>query len=133
MFKKLILLSLLLFTFVGFSGNLKAQTLIFCESVDANGNPEGKSSVFNISSSGGYLDMLVNLREDLNCYTVKYDVYKVVNGSDVYQYTITQDTQLDWRWFWYKITFYDEGKYNIYLYDCNDYLLTSGSVRIQYK
>ena len=65
--------------------------------------------------------------------TVKYEVYKVVNGSDVYQYTITQDTQLDWRWFWYKITFYDEGKYNIYLYDCNDYLLTSGSVRIQYK
>jgi hypothetical protein len=134
MIKKLISFSFLALILFIFSNNLKAQTLYFCESVDKDGYAVTESSVFNISRDGGYLDMLVRIPYDLGSTSVKFVIYKVDSyGSEVYDNTIYQDTQRDWRWFWKQVTFYDAGKYNVYVYDGSDYLLTSGSVRIQYR
>ncbi len=134
MLKKLITISCLACTLFIFSNSLKAQTLYFCESVDKDGYPVTESSVFNIGRDGGYLDMLVRLPYDLNCRSVRYEIYKIDSyGSEVYDNTITQDTERDWRWFWKQVTFYSSGRYNVYVYDCYDALLTSGSVRIQYR
>ena len=134
MIKKLLTASFFALTLFIFSKGLFSQTLTFCESVDNNGNPNSPSAVFNIGSNGGYLDMLVSIPYDLNCKSVRYEVYKLDSyGSEIYSTTIYQDTQRDWRWFWKEITFYDSGKYHIYVYDSNDYLLTSGSVQIQFN
>lgn len=134
MTKKFFSLTLLIFSLSVITIGVKSQSLTFCESVDANGNPVSSSSLFYIGSGGGYLDMLVNINYDLNCYSVRYEIYKVSsNGSESYSTTITQSSKPDWRWFYKEVTFYDEGKYNVYVYDCNDYLLTSGSVRIQFR
>jgi len=134
MSKKIFTFSFLFFTLLLLSGNLKSQTLYFCESVDRGGYPVTESSVWNISRDGGYFDFLVRLPYDLNCRSVRYEIYKVDSyGSEVFDNTITQDTERDWRWFWKQVTFYSTGKFNIYVYDCNDYLLASGSVRIQYR
>ena len=94
MTKKILTVLFIALTFFIFSENVFAQSLTFCEQVDKNGNPVSPSSVFNIGSSGGYLDMLVNIPFDLNCMS---------------------------------------GNYNIYVYDSNNSLLTSGSVQIQFK
>jgi len=134
MINKSINILFIVFTLFVFSKGLFAQSLTFCESVDNNGNPNSPSTVFDIGNNGGYLDMLVNIPFDLNCRSVRYEVYRVDSyGSEVYNTTIYQDTQRDWRWFWKEITFYDAGKYNVYVYDSNDYLLTSGSVQIQFR
>ena len=134
MLKKLLALSFAVMTILMLSGSSNAQTLHFCEGVDGDGYPISESSVFNISSSGGYLYFLVRLPYAINCRSVRYEVYKVDRyGSENYDNTIYQDTERDWTWFWKKVTFYDDAKYNIYVYDCYDYLLTSGSVRIQYR
>ena len=134
MIKKLSVLFLFYFVFMGLTGSSNAQTLYFCEGVDDSGYPITESSVFNIPRSGGYLYFLTRLPYDLNCRSVRYEIYKVDSyGYENYYDTKYQDTQRDWRWFYYKYTFYDSGKFNVYVYDCTDYLLTSSTLRIQYK
>jgi hypothetical protein len=134
MYKKLSLFIFAVITLLSLAGEAKSQTFYFCEGVDSDGYPITESSVFNISRSGGYLYFLTRLPYDLNCRSVRYEIYKVDSyGYENYYDTKYQDTQRDWRWFWLKYTFYDSGKFNVYVYDCGDYLLTSGSVRIQYR
>lgn len=134
MLKKFLAVTFVAVTMFALSGNLKSQTLYFCESVDNDGYPITESTVFNISSSGSYFYFLVRLPYAINCRSVRYEIYKVDRyGSESYDNTIYQDTERDWTWFYKQITFYDAGKYNVYVYDCYDYLLTSGSVRTQYR
>lgn len=134
MLKKLFAFLFLAVTLFVFSGSLRSQTLYFCESVDRDGYPITESSVWNISRDGGYFDFLVRLPYDLGCRSIRYEIYKIDSyGSEVYDNTIYQDTERNWRWFYKQVTFYSTGKFNVYVYDCNDYLLTSGSVRVQYR
>ena len=134
MLKKIFAFSLFALTLFVVTNNLKAQSIYFCESVSSDGYPVTESSTFTIGSSGGYLDILVKLPYELNCRTVRYEIYKVDSyGSETYSTTISQDTERNWVWFYKQVTFYDSGKYNVYVYDCNDALLTSGSVRIQFQ
>ncbi len=134
MLKKFLTVSFFVLTLFALSGITKGQTLYFCESVDNDGYPVTESTVFNISSSGSYFDFLVRLPYAVNCRSVRYEIYKVDRaGNESYDNTIYQDTEKDWTWFYKQVTFYDAAKYNIYVYDCYDYLLTSGSVRTQYR
>lgn len=134
MLKKIFAFSFFALMLFVVTNNLKAQTLYFCESVSSDGYPVTESSTFTIGSSGGYLDMLVKLPYELNCRSVRYEIYKVDSyGSETYSTTINQDTERNWVWFYKQVTFYDSGKYNVYVYDCSDALLTSGSVRIQFR
>jgi hypothetical protein len=134
MLKKLIAFSFFALMLFVLTNNLKAQSMYFCESVSSDGYPVTESSTFTIGSSGGYLDILVKLPYELNCRSVRYEIYKVDSyGSETYSTTISQDTERNWVWFYKQVTFYDSGKYNVYVYDCGDALLTSGSVRIQFQ
>ena len=113
---------------------LQAQTLFFCEDVDKDGYPENESTTFTIGSTGGWLKVLVKLDDEVDCDEVKYVIYKVSrSGKEKYDNTITQDVEDNWVWFWKQITFYDDGKFNVYVYDKYENFLTSGSVRINFK
>ena len=113
---------------------LQAQVLHFCEDVDEDGYPKNESSTFTIGSEGGWLKVLVKLDDEIDCDEVKYVIYKVSrSGKEKYDNTITQDVEDNWVWFWKQITFYDDGKYNVYVYDKYDNFLTSGSVRINFR
>jgi hypothetical protein len=59
--KKLLSAVFLVLTLLVLSGSSSAQSIYFCEGVDNSGYPITESSVFNISSSGGYLYILVRL------------------------------------------------------------------------
>ena len=132
--KKALLFVLLLAASLTLSQSLKAQSLYFCESVDKDGYPIGESTVFNIPSSGGYLNMLVRLPYSLDVTSVRYEIYKVDrSGNESYDNTIYQDTERSWVWFWKQVTFYKTGTYNVYVYDPSNYLLTSGTIKINYK
>lgn len=132
--KKALLFVLLLAASLTLSQSLKAQSLYFCESVDKDGYPIGESTVFNIPSSGGYLNMLVRLPYSLDVTSVRYEIYKVDrSGNESYDNTIYQDTERSWVWFWKQVTFYQTGTYNVYVYDPSNYLLTSGTIKINYR
>ncbi|CAN5610760.1 hypothetical protein BH10BAC5_BH10BAC5_01760 [soil metagenome] len=121
----------LLFIFNSFTN---AQTLSFCEDVNSKGNPVNYSTTFNIGSGGGYLYFLVNLPYNLNSRSVKYDIFRLDSyGSEVYDNTIYQDTELSWDYFYKQVTFYKSGTYNIYVYDSSDYMLASGSIKINMR
>jgi hypothetical protein len=129
-FVLILLFSISLLTKPGFS-----QSLTFCEGVDAQGNAEGASSTFNIPSGGGYFYFLVNLGYEVGCSYVNYDIYKLSsNNAETYNTTISQDDMTTtWTWFWKKVTFYESGRYHIYVYDCDGTLLTSSYVTIKFK
>ena len=129
MIKKLLSIAVLAIALFALGQESSAQSLYFCEGVTSDGYPITESSVFNIGSSGGYVKVLVRLPYEVACRSVRFEVYR--NGN--YDNTIYVDTEKSWVWFWKDITFYKTGEYSVYVFDCFDYQLTSGSVRIQYR
>ena len=129
MIKRILSITVIALAFFAISESSNAQTMYFCEGVSSDGYPTGESSVFNISRDGGFLYTLVRLPYEVACRSVRLEIYR--NGE--YDNTLYLDTEKDWTWFWKKITFYKSGNYSIYCYDCFDYMLTSGSVKIQYR
>ncbi|MBE2219137.1 MAG: hypothetical protein IAE90_13085 [Ignavibacteria bacterium] len=129
MLKKLTVVSLFLLALFAVTGNTSSQTMYFCEGVTDDGYPITESSTFNIGSGGGYVYALVRLPYEIACRSVRFEVYR--NGA--YDNTIYVDTEKNWVWFWKKITFYDSGNFTVYAYDCFDYQLCSGSVRINFR
>lgn len=120
----------LLFTFFFILiSNLNAQTMYFCEGVDDDGYPINDASSFTIPDDGGYLYVLIRLSYEVDCESVRLEIYR--NGN--YDNTIYLDTEYEWSWFWKQITFYKRGNYDIYAYDCYDYELASGRVRIDFE
>ena len=132
--KKLFLAAFIMLAVFALSNMSKAQTLYFCEGVDDDGYPITESNVFNISLDGSYLYFLVRMPYEIDCSSVRYEIYEVdYDGFETYSSTIYQDVEYDWIWFWKKVTFYDPGFYNVYVYDCRDYVLTSNTIRIKYR
>lgn len=129
MLKKLTVVSLFLLALLAVTGNTKSQSIYFCEGVTDDGYPITESSTFNIGSGGGYVYVLVRLPYEIACRSVRLEIYR--NGA--YDNTIYVDTEKNWVWFWKKVTFYDSGNFTVYAYDCFDYNLTSGSVRINFR
>jgi hypothetical protein len=126
LFTKIFSTAVICFLWLSFPVN--AQTMYFCEGVDDDGYPITEASSFTIPDDGGYLYVLVRLPYEVDCRSVSMEIYR--NGD--YDNTIYLDTERNWVWFWKQVTFYKRGTYKIYVYDCYDDLLTSGSVEINY-
>ena len=132
-YNKLLTTVFVIFVSFNFSNAGFSQSLQFCEDVSKDGAPINASSVFNISTKGGYLKCLTTLPYRIGTQTVSYDVYKVdSDGIESYETTIYQDVDPSWTWFWKEITFYDAGIYNINVYDGEKNFLASSQIRIQY-
>lgn len=112
-----------------------SQSLYFCESVDASGNPSGESSTFNIPRNGGYFYFLVKLPFTVECTDVYYEIYDVYSDySENYNTSITHDgLGKNWTWFWKKVTFYTAGYYHVYVKDCYGATLASSYLTINLK
>ncbi len=119
---------------IAFTSNYSfAQSLQFCEDVSSDGIPIKASTVFNICSKGGYLKCLTSLPYRVGTSSVNYEVYRIdYDGNEKYDNTIYQEVDPSWTWFYKEITFYDEGRYNIYVYDSSKNFLASAQIRIQY-
>ena len=136
MLKKIIITSFLFITLVLITKASFSQTLYFCEGYTNEGYPKGESSTFYIPSGGGWFYFLVRLPYEVQCYSVKYEIYRVdtYDYSESYSTTIYHDDlSLNWVWFCKKVTFYRPGLYNVYVVDCNGYTLTSRYVTVDWK
>ncbi len=124
---------ILTFLFINLANFGYSQSLQFCEDVGSNGVPIKPSSVFSIESKGGYLKCLTSLPYRVGTSNVNYEVYRIDSeGNEKYDNTIQQAVDPSWTWFFKEITFYDEGRYNIYVYDSDKNFLASQQIRIQY-
>lgn len=129
MLKKFLSITIIAIALFALSEKTNAQSIYFCEGVSNDGYPITESSVFNIGRDGGYVYVLVRLPYEVACRSVRFEIEK----DGYYDNTVYVDTEKNWVWFWKQITFYDAGRYTFRVYDCFDYQLTSGSVRIQYR
>jgi hypothetical protein len=130
---KILLTGIIIFVSIGLNNIVYSQSLEFCEDVSDDGTPINASSVFNIDTKGGYLKCLTILPYRIGTASVSYEVYKVDSeGNESYDNTIYQDVDPSWTWFWKEIIFYDEGRYNISVYDGDKNFLASSQIRIQY-
>jgi hypothetical protein len=112
-----------------FSMSVNAQSIYFCEGVDDDGYAINEATSFTIPRDGGYLYVLVRLPYEIDCSSVKFEIYR----NEKYDNTIYLDTEENWAWFWKQITFYKRGTYDIYVLDCDDNEITSGSVKINFE
>ncbi len=127
MIKKIFFLCLITAAMGFLSGSSHAQTLQFCEGVSNDGYAITPSNHFYIQPGGGYLYVLVNLPYDVDCTSVRYEIYL----DNKYNSTINQEVQTNWQWFWEKITFTTPGIYTVYCVDCNDIAVPIGKVKIE--
>ncbi|HEY3249873.1 MAG TPA: hypothetical protein VGK25_02035 [Ignavibacteria bacterium] len=127
--KKLLFFAIIVIGFFAITKSSNSQTMYFCEGVDNSGYPITESSTFTIRNEGDYVYVLVRLPYEVACYSIRFEVYR--NGA--YDNTIYLDTEKNWTWMYKKINFYKAGDYTFYCYDCFDYMLTSGSVRINWR
>lgn len=123
----------LLFLFLFTPGVSNSQNLFFCESVDEYGDPVNESDYFTISLDGGYLDFLVQMDYRVGVNLVCFKIYKVENGKEIYDNSIWQDVEPNWTWFWKEIIFYEDGIFNVYVYDEKENFLASGTIQIEYE
>jgi hypothetical protein len=101
--------------------------------VDEYGDPVNESDYFTISLDGGYLDFLVQMDYRVGVNLVCFKIYKVENGKEIYDNSIWQDVEPNWTWFWKEIIFYEDGIFNVYVYDEKENFLASGTIQIEYE
>lgn len=129
MLKKLLFVAVFAAGLLAVTESSYSQTMYFCADVDRDGYPITESDAFTIRNEGDYVNCLVRLPYEISCYSVRLEIYR--NGA--YDNTVYVDTEKNWVWFYKQIKFYKTGRYTFYCYDCFDYMLTSGSVKIDWR
>lgn len=107
------------------------QQVIFCEHVDKSGTPQNSAKEFSIGPSGGFFQVLVKLKKELDSHSVIYDVYLVQDGKEVLNNSLRMSIKPGMTWFYKEITFFKPGEYHVYIYDERDSLLGVGQVTIR--
>lgn len=128
--KRIVMLALMLIILpmVAFS-----QQVVFCEQVTADGKPINASDYFSIKRDGGFLQVLVTLQQSVNTDRVRADLFRREKGKSIFENTIFIPTDPSYRWFAHRITFYQEGQYEIFFYDQHEKLLAIGGIRLQVR
>ncbi len=106
-----------------------AQKLTFCEKADASGNAINANTTFAVAKNGGPVTLLFNLAAGSKLSAVNFDLYKVVDGKEIYQSTIKQP--ISGSWVAKQVTLYDAGKYSVYVFDDADNQLAKGELMIK--
>jgi hypothetical protein len=113
---------------------VEAQRLVFCESVSEKGEAIDPSNFFVIGDKGGFFNVLIRLDRPVGSTAVTFDVFQLnEEGKEVFDNTIRMKTTPELTWFYKEVTFYREGRYNVYAYDEKNRLLGAGVVEIRKK
>ena len=108
--------------------------MVFCESVSEKGEAIDPSNFFVIGDKGGFFKILIRLDRPVGSTAVTFDVFQMnEEGKEVFDNTIRMKTTPELTWFYKEVTFYREGKYNVYAYDEKNRLLGAGMVEIRRK
>ena len=107
--------------------------LYFCEEYK-NGKEIGVSDVFNISTRGGYLTVMIKLDDPIGVGKVDLRISKKTGSTEKIIETIPFDVQPDWDYIHFdEITFKTAGDYKVTLLKPDGTPIASGDIKIQYR
>lgn len=100
------------------AGKSEAQSIVLCESYDANGAPSGIYTTWDIQADGGYVYILYSQTSTFNTSSlwylyIDYDWYN--NGNLSAYETISLSPERGKNWIVYDYKFKDVGKYRAYI------------------
>ena len=121
-----IIASLLFVSEISFS-----QSLTFCDKTDASGKAVNANTTFTVAKNGGPVTMLFTTSPAAKLSTVSFDVYRLDNGKEVFQSTLKQPVTGGQNWVAKQMTFYNEGRYRVYVFDDQDKPLARAEVLIK--
>jgi hypothetical protein len=107
-----------------------AQSITFCEKLDAAGNPVNSSTTFTIGINGGPVIFYFVPAQGLSSPTINFDVYSIEKGKEVFRSTLKQATSGN-KPVSKQMTFYEAGQYRIYVYDEKDKMLAKGELTVK--
>jgi hypothetical protein len=111
------------------SGN----SLYFCEEY-RNGKEIGVSDVFTIPSGGGYLTVMIKLKDPIGVGKVDLRISKKTGGSEKIVETIPFDVQPDWDYIHFdEITFRSAGMHRVTLLKPDGTPIATGDIQIKYR
>ena len=108
-----------------------SQTLVFAEKVDASGKAVNQNVMFAVGKSGGQVTFLFTLPSAANLPSVNFDLYKLEGGKEVYQSTMKQAVNANQKWVSKQVTFYNEGRYRVYVFDDADKQLAKAELTVK--
>ncbi|HYV93045.1 MAG TPA: hypothetical protein VE978_14740 [Chitinophagales bacterium] len=118
--------SLLMISEVSFS-----QSLIFCDRADVNGKAVNANTIFTVPKNGGPVTLLFTAAASAKPASVSFDVYRLDNGKEVFISTIKQALNGSQNFVAKQMTFYDAGRYRVYVFDTQDKPLARSEVLIK--
>ena len=108
-----------------------SQALIFCEKADMNGKAVNANTIFTVPKNGGPVTLLFTVPAASKPASVSFDVYRLDNGKEVFQRTIKQDVSASQKFVAKQVTFNDEGRYRVYVFDGSDKPLARSELLIK--
>jgi len=118
--------SMIVFSTAAFS-----QSLSFCEKIDAKGNPVNINTAFSVNKNGSPVSFIFALPAGYNGASVNFDIYRVDQEKEVFHSTMKQAVNNSQKTVVKQMTFYDAGKYRIYVFDEKDQQLAKSDLIIK--
>lgn len=107
--------------------------LYFCEEYK-NGKEIGVSDVFNISTKGGYLTVMIKLDDPIGVGKVDLRISKKTGSTEKIVETIPFDVQPDWDYIHFdEVTFKTAGMYKVTLLKPDGTPIANGDIQIKYR
>lgn len=107
--------------------------VIFCESVDENGDTQTMLSTFKIPrNDGGFAHVLINHVKPLKTTELIVDIWK---GDDYKKFVETKRMTVEENWEWadFQYTFTKEGKYKFVVHNKDEVYIQTGYISIAYQ
>lgn len=105
-------------------------SVVFCEGVEEKtGEAKTPSSIFTISSSGGFVYVLIKHKKPFKTTEMIIDVWK---GTDYGDFVETKEITIEenWQYTFFKYTFYTAGKYKFSVFNKDQTFIEAGYVTI---
>ena len=121
-----------LFCIYFFSATASAQTITFCNKLNADEQcDKGIKKYYFSSDKGAPIFAVVRLPSEIGTTQVVYKLYRFgEDDEEIYMTTLTQNVIPEWKTFYKQIVFTRESGYKIYLYTDKGQLITSAEISI---
>ena len=108
-----------------------SQALSFSEKLDGSGNPVDPGNVFTVNKNGSPISLYFTMPAGFTGTSVNFDIYRIDEGKEVFHSTMKQAVSPSQKSVVKQMTFYDAGKFRVYVFDEKDKQLAKSDLTIK--
>ncbi|MES2622478.1 MAG: hypothetical protein V4615_16625 [Bacteroidota bacterium] len=124
------ILSAVFFLFLKIS--VGQYSLMFCESVSADGIPEKAATSFAQKSEGRAVNLFVRADEGFDTDQLKFTIYFMnAEGNEEEISKLPQTIEPGWNYIWKEVSLFNAGTYRVKVYNAKGTYLTSANMTIK--